>query len=242
MRRITTALLGALTALILAACGSPAVPTPVPTPTPTPREISAAVGRATQASESVHFVIELSGKPVAIDATGLTILSSMEGDLRRPDGVLALLNVVIGGGVAEIRTISLAGSQYITNPLTREWGCLAPGAAFDPAVLFDPDRGIEHLLQESFQDVSLVATEDLEGRPHYHLRGTIAGEQLQTISLNLLGAGPVAVDLWADVETMRATRLVLVDSASDPTAPSTWTVSFGDYGKAVEVRAPVECP
>jgi lipoprotein LprG len=213
-----------------------------PTPTPTPGEISAAVGRATQASQSVHFTIALSGKPVPIDTSGLTLITTMEGDLKRPDSVLAVLGVTIGGGVSELRTVSLAGRQYLTNPLTRQWMCLAPGAAFDPAVLFAPDKGIEFLLQEGFQDVTLVGTEDLGGRPHYHLRGIMAGEQLQAISLGLLGAGPVVVDLWADVETQRASRLVLVDTATDATAPSTWTVDFSDYDKAVDVRAPVECP
>lgn len=240
MRRTIATLLAAL-AVLLTACGSPAEPTPVPTPTPTPRELSAAIGRATQAAQSVHFAVALSGRPVPIDATGLTVLNSMEGDLRRPDGVLAVLNVTIGGGVAEIRTVSLAGQQYITNPITRQWQCLAPGAAFDPAVLFAPDRGIEFLLQEGFSDVALVGVEELGGRPSYHLRGSMPAEALQAISLNLLGAGPVAVDLWADQESMRAARLVLVDSATDPASPTTWTIDFSDYDKAVDVRAPVQC-
>ena len=227
--------------LLLAACGGSAEPTPVPSPTPTPLEISAAVGRATQVSQSVHFAVALSGKPVPIDATGLTLLNAMEGDLKRPDGVLAVLNVTIGGGVAEIRTVSLAGQQYITNPITRQWQCLAPGVAFDPAVLFAPDKGIEFLLQESFSDVTLVGVEQLDGRPHYHLRGSMPPEPLQAISLNLLGAGPVAVELWADQASMRATRLVLVDTATDPTTPTTWTISFSDYDKTVDVRAPVQC-
>jgi lipoprotein LprG len=236
-----------LLALLLVACAGPAEPapaaSPVPTPTPTPREVSAAIGRATQESQSVHFVIELSGKPVAIDAGGTTFLTRMEGDLQRPDGVLALLNVTLGASaVAEIRTVSLEGRQYLTNPITRQWSCLAPGAAFDPAILFSPEQGIEHLLQEGFQEVTLVGTEQLDGRAHYHLRGTMDGAQLQAISRGLLGAGPVAVDLWADLATMRLTQLVLVDSASDPSEPSTWSMSFSDYGKAVDVRAPVQCP
>jgi lipoprotein LprG len=242
VRRTLAPMLVALAALLtLAGCGgsNPAV---TPTPTPTPREISATVGRATQASQSVHFVIDLSGKPVPIDTTGLTLLNTMEGDLKRPDSVLAVLGVTIGGAVSELRTVSLGGRQYLTNPLTRQWVCLAPGASFDPAVLFAPDKGIEFLLQEGYQDVTLIGTEDLGGRPHYHLSGVMAGEQLQAISLGLLGAGQVAVELWADVETLRATRLVLVDTATDAATPSTWTVNFSDYDKAVDVRAPVECP
>lgn len=241
MPRASSTLLLTLVLLLAACGGGPAEPTVVPTPTPTPREIAAAIGRATQGSQSVHFAIELSGKPVAADQTGFTVLNRVEGDLRRPDGVLAVLSVTIGGAIAEIRTVSLAGQQYITNPLTRQWGCLAPGAAFDPAVLFAPTSGVEYLLQEGFDEISLVGSEELDGRPHYHLRGTIPGARLQSISLGLLGAGPVAVELWADSATMRATRLVLTDSASDPATPSIWTMSFSDYDKTVDVRAPVQC-
>ena len=239
MRRIAP--LFALLAALLAACARPAEPTPVPTPTPTPREISAAIGRATQASQSVHFAVSLSGAPVPLDATGLTVLNAMEGDLKRPDAVLALLDVTVGGAVAEIRTVSLEGRQYITNPITRAWQCLDPGAAFDPAVLFAPDGGIEALLQDGLDEVELVGVEELDGRPSYHLRGSIAGEKLQPISGGLLGAGPVQVELWADQETLRASRLQLTDAAADPAAPTVWTLTFSDYDKAVEVRAPIAC-
>nr|WP_255603135.1 LppX_LprAFG lipoprotein [Oscillochloris sp. ZM17-4] len=223
----------------MTACGGAAQPTP--TPTPTPLEISAQVGRATQAAESVHFAISLAGKPVYADSGNIFVLNSMEGDLKRPDSVLAVLSVSAGAGVAEIRTVALDGKQYITNPITREWSCLAPGSAFNPAVLFDPQQGVEHLLQTGFDDVTLVGVEDLAGRPSYHLRGTIAGDKLQPISMGLLGAGPAAVDLWADQETLRASKLVLVDSSSDATAPSTWTITFSGYGKTIDVRAPAAC-
>jgi lipoprotein LprG len=224
---------------LLAACGGG--PQATPTPTPAPREISAAIGRATQAAQSVHFAITLTGKPVLADAGGVFTLNSMEGDLKRPDSILAVLSVSAGGGVAEIRTVALAGKQYITNPITRAWGCLDPGSAFNPAVLFDPQQGVEHLLQDGFEDITLVGSEDIAGAPSYHLRGTIAGTKLQPISMGLLGSGPVSVELWADAATMRASKLVLVDTASDAAAPSTWTISFSSYGKTINVRAPAQC-
>ncbi|MFV9505710.1 MAG: LppX_LprAFG lipoprotein [Oscillochloridaceae bacterium umkhey_bin13] len=226
--------------LVLAGCAS--APAAEPTPTPTPRELSAAIGRATQASQSVRFLIELAGRPVAIDANGFTVLTRMEGDLRRPDAVLAILNVTLGSAIAELRTVSFEGRQYLTNPLTRQWQCLPPDASFDPVVLFAPDRGIEFLLQERFADVSQLSNEVLNEREQVRLRGTMAGEDLQAISLNLLGAGPVAVDLWADAQTLRLTRMVLVDLVTDTADPSIWTLNFRDYDKTVEVRAPVECP
>jgi lipoprotein LprG len=93
-----------------------------------------------------------------------------------------------------------------------------------------------------FPNVTLVGIEELNGRPHYHLRGTLPADLLRAISLNLLGAGPVTTDLWADQETLRASRVVLVDTATDASSPTTWTLEFSDYDKAVDVREPVQCP
>jgi lipoprotein LprG len=175
---------------------------------------------------------------VFADDTRLFVVNSIAGDLKRPDGVLATLKVGGAAGTAEVKSVSLAGKQYITNPITRAWQCLPPGAAFDPAVLFDPDKGFESLLQKGFEDVALIGVEDLGGTQSYHLRGTMASAALQPISSNLLGAGPVKVDLWADMATMRAAQIVLVDSATDPASPTTWTLKFSEYDKAVDVQAP----
>ncbi len=224
---------------VLAGCSAaPPAPTATPVPTPTPRELGAAIGQATQAVESAHFTIDLSGKPIMVGAFTLT---RIEGDLKRPDSVLSILTVATGSTVAEIRTASVEGQQYMTNPLTREWGCLAEGEGFNPAMLFDPQLGIEQLLQNDMDEVTLVGVEDLDGVASYHLRGTISGEKLQPISMGMLGTGQMMVDIWADQATMRATRMVLVDTSTDASEPTTWTLTFSDYGKAVDVRAPVEC-
>jgi lipoprotein LprG len=232
--------------LLLAACDlagpSPVqvtpLPSPIPTPTPTPAQLSAQIGQATLGSQSFHFAVSLSGKPVAADPGGTFTLVSMEGDLKRPGGVLATVKVRATGAIAELRLVSLAGKQYITNPVTRDWTCAPAGSVFDPSVLFDPAGGVEHLLQTEFKDVVLVGTEDVDGRPNLHLRGTIAGAPLMAISANSLGLGAVNADLWADAATRRITRIELVDPATDPSSPTRWTIAFSEYDKAVDVRAP----
>jgi lipoprotein LprG len=244
---IRALLLLAVICLLLAACDMggavilpTAVPTPtiVPTPTPTPAELSAQIGQATQSSSSFHFEIALSGKPVFADSSKLFTISSIVGDLKRPDGVLATLKASSGSGVNEIKSVSLAGKQYITNPITLAWQCLPPGNVFDPAILFDPSKGFEYLFQQQYRDVALLGSEELAGKPNYHLRGTLPGQALRDISGGLLGAGDVKADLWADTATKRISRLVLVDSATDAASPTTWTITFSDYEKEVEVRAP----
>jgi lipoprotein LprG len=160
------------------------------------------------------------------------------GDLKRPDAVLATLKVSASGGLSEIKSVSLAGKQYITNPITLAWQCLPTGTAFDPAILFDPNKGFEFLLQKQYQNVALLGTEELAGKPSYHLRGTLPGQALREISGTMLGAGDVKADLWADTATKRVSQLVLVDSATDAASPTTWMIVFSDYEKAVDVRAP----
>ena len=249
--RLRPLFLIATTCLMLAACdliGPPVnvtptlqptlQPTPVPTPTPTPAQLSAQIGKATLSSQSFHFTIALSGKPVYTGESQLFSIVSLDGDLKRPDGVLAVAKVKGGGSIAEVHLVALAGKQYITNPITRQWQCAPAGEVFNPVVLFEPASGVEHLLQEGFENVTLVGTEDLGGRPNLHLRGTIAGPPLMAISANSLGLGTVNADLWADAETMRITQIVLVDPATDPTTPTTWKISFSEYDKPVDVRAP----
>jgi lipoprotein LprG len=219
--------------------------TPVPTPTPTPKQIAESIGRATQEAPSVHFAIALGGAPVYSDPSKFLTIQSIDGDLRRPDGVLATVKAGSAASTIELKVVSLAGKQYVTNPITRGWFCAAAAdGIFDPGLLFDEQRGINALLQSELSDVSLVGTEDVGGQPSYHLKGTIAGAPLLAISSNSLGLGPVQVDIWADVATLRMSRVVAVDTgtAADPAGPSTWTVTFSDYGKPVDVRAPIECP
>jgi lipoprotein LprG len=237
MSRITLLL---VVATLLSACAGGA-PAATPQPTPTPAELVARSGQAIQASQSFQFAIELTGKSVYTDSSRLFALRSMSGGVKRPDGAIAALKVRGAIGVAEIRTVSLAGKQYFTNPITRNWQCLEPGAAFDPSVLFDPQRGVGALLEQGVEQPELVGEEQLDGQPVLHLRGMLAAERLQAISVGLLGAGPVAIDLWANQATSRPIKLVLVDTATDPQEPSTWTMMLTGYDQEVDVRAPAEC-
>jgi lipoprotein LprG len=227
--------------LLLSACAAPGLPGVSPTPTPTPAEISAQISAATRSARSLSFTITVAGQPVFSDATRLFTIGSIEGSLQRPDGVRTILKLRGAVGVVEVRTVSLAGKQYATNPLTRAWQCLEPGTIFDPAALFDPQRGIEQLLQNGIEQVTLVGEETLNDRPVYHLRGVIPGERLAAISLGTIGYGPVQTDLWAGRDDLRLMQIQLVDQAPGAEQPTTWTMAFAQYDQPVDVRAPVEC-
>jgi lipoprotein LprG len=227
--------------LLLAGCGTGGAES---TPTPTANELIDRVAQTAREADSLAFSIEFGGAPVYADpATRRFALVSVEGDLQRPNGALARIRVRSVGAVAEIRLVSLDGQLYATNPITRGWQCYPPGSLFDPVVLFDDEQGVTYLLRETFTDITLLGTEELEtlDGPHYHLQGTMPGPPLNEISYGLLGAGEVATDLWIDVASGRVSRIVLVDTGSNPDNPSTWTLNLSDYNKDVDIRAPIAC-
>jgi lipoprotein LprG len=227
--------------LLLAGCGTGGAES---TPTPTANELIDRVAQTAREADSLAFSIEFGGAPVYADpATRRFALVSVEGDLQRPNGALARIRVRSVGAVAEIRLVSLDGQLYATNPITRGWQCYPPGSLFDPVVLFDDEQGVTYLLRETFTDITLLGTEELEtlDGPHYHLQGTMPGPPLNEISYGLLGAGEVATDLWIDVASGRVSRIVLVDTGSNPDNPSTWTLNLSDYNKDVDIRAPISC-
>lgn len=229
---------------LLVACSgapTPAEP-PTPTPTPDPEVLARQIMDATEAAESLAFRIDFAGEPVYADPDGLFQMLDMQGGLQRPDAARATIRVRSVGSIAEIRLVSLEGQQYATNPITRDWLCFPPGALFDPVLLFDTEQGVSPLLREEFTTITLEGSEEQDGELHYHLRGTIDAAPLRQMSMGMLGAGPVAVDLWASQETLRASRIVLTDTATNPDNPSQWHVALAEYNEPVEVVAPTECP
>jgi lipoprotein LprG len=212
-----------------------------PTPTPTAQEIADRVVEAMREVDSLHFAIEFGGAPVYADPDNRFTLISLEGDVRRPDAARAAIQVRSVGSLATIRLVSLAGQMYATNPVTREWICFPEGVLFDPVILFDQQRGLDQLLREQYQNITLEGTTELDGSAHYHLSGTIDGQPLRALTFGMLGVGTVEVDLWADVDTLRLTQMVLVDTGNQPDNPSTWRMTFSDYNSDVDIRAPIEC-
>jgi lipoprotein LprG len=48
--------------------------------------------------------------------------------------------------------------------------------------------------------------------------------------------------VWTAVDSSLVSRLVLVDTGTNPDNPSTWTMTLSNYDGPVDVRAPIDCP
>jgi lipoprotein LprG len=220
-----------LAGLLLTACGAnvPQIP---------PAEAITRAGEAMLQAPSFHFKIDLSGTPVMLNQATHLSLRSAEGDFARPNQMGVHLKVLLAVAAAELDMIALGTEQYLTNVLTRQWEVLPPEFGFNPAVMFDPQVGLEQLLKAGLDSAQWIGAETIDGKSLLHLRGSISGERLQGMSSGLISQGPIAVDLWLEPETYLPRKAVIVDTNSDPEKPTTWTMTFSSYGKDVNITAP----
>ncbi|CAG0929392.1 Lipoarabinomannan carrier protein LprG [Thermoflexales bacterium] len=224
----TLSLLG----LLLTACG-PTIPQ-IP-----PAEVVTRAGEAMLQAPSFHFKIDISGKLVVLNQLTQLSLRSAEGDFARPDKMGVHLKVLLAVAAAELDMIALGNEQYLTNVLTKQWEVLPPEFGFNPAIMFDPQIGLEQLLLKvGLDNAHWIGVETIDGQSVYHLQGSISGERLQGMSGGLISKGPVEVDLWIEPDTSLPRKAVIVDQDSDPEKPTTWTMTFSSYGKDVNITTP----
>ena len=229
MKRFLFALV--LLSLLLAACGTdiPQIP---------PTDVITHAGDAMLQAPSFHFKIDINGQPVVLNQLTQLSLRSAEGDFSRPDKMGVHLKVLLAVAAAELDMIALGNEQYLTNVLTKQWEPLPPEFGFNPAIMFDPQMGLEQILKGGLDDARLIGAETVDGKNLWHLQGSISGERLQGMSGGLISQGPIDVDLWLEPETYLPRKAVIVDKDSDPEKPATWTMTFSSYGKGVNITAP----
>jgi lipoprotein LprG len=222
-----------LVTLLLTACApAPALPD-LP-----PNDIVMKAGQAMLHVPSFHFKIEIGGSPVYLNrATGLQ-LRSAEGDFARPDRMGVHLKVIAAMVAAELDMIAIGDEQYLTNILTQQWEVLPPEFGFNPAVMFDPQVGLEQVLSGGIDEARLVGVESIDNASVYHVTGRLDGARVQGMSGGLIGTSRVEAEVWVDGSTFVPRKAVVIDLSADPQKPTTWTLTFGSYSKPVKVVAP----
>jgi lipoprotein LprG len=220
-----------LVALLLTAC-APALPD-LP-----PNDIVMQAGQAMLHVPAFHFKIEISGSPVYLNRATALQLRSAEGDFARPDRMGVHLKVIAAVAAAELDMIAIGDEQYLTSILTQQWEVLPPEFGFNPAVMFDPQVGLEQVLSGGIDEAKLAGVEAIDNASVYHVTGRLDGARVQGMSNGLIGTGRVEAEVWVDGASFLPRKAIVIDRSADPQKPTTWTLTFGSYGKAVNVVAP----
>lgn len=213
--------------------------TPTPTATPTPLRVTNQAGEKMLAVNGLHFIMSLSGSLTYLDDPPTMALKHVEGDVALPDQVRALVRIMSLGVISEVGIIGLGEEQYVTNPLNQKWQKLPEGYGwyFNPALLFDPEYGIEAILREG--DWVFGTTENEEDSKRvFVLKGQVPGEQLFYLTSGMIVSGAVDVEIWVEKESFYVTRIKLTELESDPENPTQWVITLSDFDNTVEITAP----
>jgi len=223
-----------LAAVALSACS------PAPTPDlPVDEIVSRSAGRM-RSMPGFHFLIEREGASAFLDPQDTLSFRRAEGEYASPDRVQATIRVIAPGMVAEISVISIGAVQWETDFLTGEWQELPPDWGFNPAVLFDPETGIQAALVEDLSGLVLLGTEELEETPGqrlYHLQGRFAGERLYAVSYGMIGPEAADAELWIAPGTFEVYRMILVEPGEQE--DTIWTIDFWDFDQIPEILPPI---
>jgi len=219
---------------LLPACSAP---TPVPLP---PEEIVSKAAQRMKSMAGFHFLIERSGASAYLDASGMYSFRRAEGVFVSPDKASATVRVLLPGTAAEIDIIGIGENYWETNVLTGQWIKLPPQEGFNPAVLFDPEIGMQPIIETDLMDLELVGNEELEEMPGkllYAVTGYIDGERLYPMSYGLIGPKVMPIKLWVDPTTFDIHRIIITQERAGGEA-SIWRVDFWEFDKTEEISPP----
>ncbi len=234
LKRINVA---ALILLVTTACGAG------PAQNLTPQEILVKSATVMRGLAGFHFDLVRSGASAFLDPGHTVSFREADGIFVSPDRVQATVKVILPGLAAEVSIIGIGDQEWETNVLTGAWELVPPEYAFQPAVLFDPQGGIQKALQENLTNLEFVGIEELEEAPGlglYHLRGKMDGAKVQSITLGLIDSQPLSVDLWISPNSFDLYSVVIVDPAVEgETEATTWQMNFWDFDKVIEIKPPI---
>jgi hypothetical protein len=195
--------------------------------------VQAAADRLEQV-ESFHFVLthESGGTPIL---QGM-LLTRAEGDLARPGQMKAQLSVEAMGAALQLQFIAIGDDAWLSNPFNpAQWQPLPDVTAADVLDL----EALPQVLRQ-VKDARLVAKEQLDGAPSYHLQGTLDSADL--VALVPSGAEPglvVTVDLWISTDDPLVRR-VIVSGALRSAEPATMTrtLELSGFDTPVSIAPP----
>jgi lipoprotein LprG len=224
-----------LTILLLVACREPE-PEPLP-----PEEIILQSAERMNGLKGFEFVIERSGEPVYLDLDETIAFRRAEGYYVAPDRSQATVRIITPGLVTDVGVISIGEIQWQTNLLSPDWFELPPNWGFNPAVLFDPEIGIQSIL---LSDLSAFIQEDSEmiddcpDQKLYAISGNLAGERVFDISDGMIGPQAMTIRLWIAPESFELYRVLITDPSQGASEPTMWQVDFRQFDGTIEILPP----
>jgi len=187
-------------------------------------------------TSSVHFELEVDGTTY-LDVNETIELDSVEGDLKRPDRARAEADVQIGFASFDVGLVVIGDAVYTTNFLTGDWERGPADFDFNPALIFNDERGVAAVL-EALDDVAVGAESTIGGTRAVEITGTVDQEQISQLVAGSLAGAEISVSVWMDAKTGELIQIRLAEPEEVDGDPTAWVISFSDHNDPVTIEAP----
>jgi hypothetical protein len=155
--------------LVLTACGGST------NSTPDAHTLITQAQAAVQKVTAYHFNLTVDNPGTG----GILVIKTADGDVLVPDKLKANANVLVLGNVVQVKLISIANKQYITDPITNTWQHTT--GLLDPRTLSDSKTGVAAILG-NIQNPSTPTDSSVDGTPCWSIDGTLDAKYLAVIT------------------------------------------------------------
>ena len=211
---------------------------PAPTPVLTAEQIAQRSTERTAQVNYFHFTIDLAGRRKTIDPLGSLVLRHADGDVARPDRAQSKIRVSLSGLIIEVQAVGIGTSQWLTNPLSQRWEAAPAGWGYNPAVLFDSQKGISALLRR-VAGLTRIADENVDGKPHYRLSGKILSQDVAPMTAYMVTGSDVAFTLWVGAGDFLLHKVHITEKETADADPTEWDIVLSEFDKPVSIEPPV---
>ena len=155
--------------LAITACGGSGASTP------DAHTLIAQAQAAIQKVTSYHFNLTVDNP----GTSGALIIKTADGDILVPDKLQANANILLLNNVVQVKIITIAANQYVTDPITNAWH--KTNGLLDPRTLSDSKTGVAAILG-NIQNPSTPSDSSVDGTPCWSINGTLDAKYLAAIT------------------------------------------------------------
>ncbi len=202
---------------------------------PTAQQLISTMQKNFRSVTAFHVVMKVDNLGTPSD--GEIQIRSADGDVLMPDKVKAQASVLLSGQVVTVNLVSIASTQYITDPITGQWRVVT--GVLNASTLTNPNTGIIALANK-LSHLSTPVQDAVNGTPCWRMTG-----QLDASTLTFLTGGgvPAGTMLTTSVCVGNADGLpyqliVTGQAAKSDTAQTSRTFTISNYNESVSITAP----
>jgi len=184
----------------------------------------------------MHYRLTIDGN-VYLNSSHTLALRGADGEAERPDRATADAKVTLAGANVSVKIIAIGNDEYMTNFLTGNWEPAPAGLNYNPAVLFDPDKGIQGVL-DKVNDPRRVGTDDISGSTAVHVTGTVARAAVEPMTGNAFSSDPIDFAIWVDQSTKDILKIELHDTTTGGAPAASWTLQLSQQNQPVTITKP----